>query len=172
MTQRRDAALHKYQYGVTCKRRYYGYIRRLFLILTGVAVNNACCRSLQARKIAIKINFVQANGATIAELAAEAREINNAQDALDLMANCAYQGARKIVIHENQVTPDFFDLKTGVAGEILQKFSTYQVQLAIVGDHSRYSSKSLRDFIYESNKMGRIFFVSTVAEAREKLAAN
>lgn len=120
----------------------------------------------------MKINLVEQNGAFIAELAAGEGAIKNAQDALDLMANCAYQGTRKIVIQENQLTPDFFDLKTGVAGEILQKFSTYQVQLAIVGDYSKYSSKSLRDFIYESNKMGRIFFVRTVAEAREKLAAS
>jgi len=60
-------------------------------------------------------------------------------------------------------------LKTGLAGEILQKFSNYYVELAIVGDFSKYSSKNLQDFIYESNKVGRINFVSSVEEAKEAL---
>jgi len=61
-------------------------------------------------------------------------------------------------------------LKTGVAGEILQKFSTYNMQLAIVGDFSVFSSKSLKDFIYESNRTGKIVFVATTDEAIEKLS--
>jgi len=61
-------------------------------------------------------------------------------------------------------------LKTGVPGEILQKFSTYNMQLAIVGDFSVFSSRSLKDFIYESNKTGRILFVATMGEALQKLS--
>ena len=86
------------------------------------------------------------------------------------MADSTYQGSSKIIIHEKNIVPDFFDLKTGLAGEILQKFSTYQVHLAIVGNFDKYSSKSLRDFIYESNKYGRINFVESVTEAMAKLS--
>jgi hypothetical protein len=60
-------------------------------------------------------------------------------------------------------------LKTTLAGDILQKFSNYNVKLAIVGDFSIYTSQSLRDFIYESNKTGRIRFVNTIDEAIEAL---
>ena len=66
--------------------------------------------------------------------------------------------------------PDFFDLKTRFAGEILQKFSNYDVKLAIVGDFSKYSSKSLRDFIYESNKGKLIFFADNLNTALMKLS--
>ena len=58
----------------------------------------------------------------------------------------------------------------GIAGEILQKFSNYRVQLAIVGNFSKYSGKSLHDFIYESNKGGQIHFVNSVSEALVKLS--
>ena len=61
-------------------------------------------------------------------------------------------------------------IRTGMAGEILQKFSTYQVQLAIVGDFSEIISKSLKDFIYESNKMGRINFLPGREEALSRLS--
>jgi hypothetical protein len=118
----------------------------------------------------MKINLLDINGICIAEVISSSVEIRNVQDALDIMANCGYQGAGKIIIHEKNIDPDFFDLKTGIAGEILQKFSNYQVQLAIVGDYSKYPSKSLRDFIYESNKIGRISFVNSVEEAMGRLA--
>lgn len=36
-------------------------------------------------------------------------------------------------------------------------------------DLSEYTKKSIRDFIYESNNTGRISFVSSVDEAKEKI---
>jgi hypothetical protein len=76
-----------------------------------------------------------------------------------------YQGFDKIIICEKNITPVFFDLKTGIAGEILQKFSNFRIQLAIVGDFSKYKSKSLSDFIYESNRGRLVSFVSSCADA-------
>ena len=71
----------------------------------------------------------------------------------------------EVIIHEKNITPDFFDLKNKMAGEILQKFSNYRVRLAIVGDFSKYAKKSLKEFIYESNKGKQVNFVSSVTEA-------
>ncbi|QNF33876.1 DUF4180 domain-containing protein [Adhaeribacter swui] len=118
----------------------------------------------------MEINLIQAQGVNMAEVTGNGVEIKNNQDALDLMANCGYQGADGIILRAENITPDFFDLKTGIAGEILQKFSTYNMRLAIVGDFSKFSSKSLKDFMYESNKIGRINFVGSLEEAKAKLA--
>jgi hypothetical protein len=117
----------------------------------------------------MKIDLIDKNGTCIAVLKSDKVEITDSQDALDIMANCSYQGAGMIIIHEKNVVSDFFDLKTGIAGEILQKFSTYNVKLAIVGDFSNYTGKSLKDFIYESNKTGRINFVNDINQAIEAL---
>ena len=117
----------------------------------------------------MKIEIIKLKGVGIAEIKSDKVEIRKVQDVLDLMADCDYQGARKIILHEKNIIADFFDLKTGLAGEILQKFSNYFVELAIVGDFSKYSSQSLQDFIYESNKVGRINFVSSVEEAKKAL---
>lgn len=95
--------------------------------------------------------------------------ISGIQDALDLMGEASYRESYRIILHKDQMTDAFFDLKTGIAGEILQKFSTYNLQLAIIGDFSKVTSKSLNDFIRESNRYGRINFVSTLEEAKEKL---
>jgi hypothetical protein len=117
----------------------------------------------------MNIRIAEVNGTTCATIESDTIEIKNTQDALDMLANCSYQGADRIIIRKENISPDFFDLKTGLAGDILQKFSNYRKYLAIVGDCSNYTSKSLRDFIYESNATGRILFVSTTDEALERL---
>lgn len=117
----------------------------------------------------MNIEITEYQNQSIAEITGTGILIQNPQDALEILINCAYQGAEKIIIQASQLLPEFFDLKTGIAGEILQKVSTYQLRLAIVGDFSQYSSKSLQDFIFESNKMGRVSFVASVEEAKAKL---
>ncbi|MDR6945014.1 DUF4180 domain-containing protein [Mucilaginibacter pocheonensis] len=111
------------------------------------------------------INLINTGDVYIAEVISAQIEVNNVQDALDIMANCAYQEAERIILYEENIIDGFFDLKTTLAGDILQKFSNYRVRLAIVGDFSKYTSKSLKDFIYESNKARRINFVTTKDEA-------
>ncbi|MDE6357192.1 MAG: DUF4180 domain-containing protein, partial [Eubacteriales bacterium] len=68
----------------------------------------------------------------------------------------------KICLSKNLIIEDFFDLKTGLAGEILQKFITYKFKIAIYGDFSQYTSKALKDFIKECNKGNDIFFLDTL----------
>lgn len=119
----------------------------------------------------MNINIHEVNNIKIAEVSSDQNIINNPEDGLDLLGNLYYQGFDKVVIHQKNIIPDFFELKNRMAGEILQKFSTYRVRLAIVGDFSMYNSKSLKDFINESNKGKHVNFVSSISEAIEKLLA-
>ena len=118
----------------------------------------------------MNIEIHSSSDSTIAEVISDVTILENAEDGLDLMGNLYYQGYDKVIFHAKNITPEFFDLKTGLAGEVLQKFSTYRMRLAIVGDFSAYSSKSLRDFIYESNQGRQVNFVSTVSEALAALS--
>lgn len=113
----------------------------------------------------MKIEVHNINDTKIAEVKSDNLIINKFEDGLELLGNLYYQGFDGIVIYEKNITPDFFELKNGIAGEILQKFSTYRVRLAIVGDFSKYTSKSLKDFIFESNKSRHINFVTSTTEA-------
>lgn len=120
----------------------------------------------------MKIESHIINDTKIAGVVSDTLVIKTSEDGLDLLGNLYYQDFDKIVIQEKNITPDFFDLKNGMAGEILQKFSNYRVRLAIVGDFTPYSSKSIKDFIYESNKKGQINFVNTTTEALSLLSNN
>ena len=106
----------------------------------------------------------------IAEISSSELTIKNVEDGLDMMGNMYYNGYDRIIIHEKNIIPTFFDLKNGMAGEILQKFSTYRVRLAIVGDFDKYPGQALRDFIYESNKGRHVNFVSTIQQAIDNLS--
>ncbi|MEA1886476.1 MAG: DUF4180 domain-containing protein [Bacteroidota bacterium] len=118
----------------------------------------------------MKIKTHEYNNTKIAELLSDSIIINSTQDVLDLLGNLYYQHFDRVIIHEQNIRRDFFDLKTGIAGEMLQKFSNYRFRLAIVGDFSKYTSKSIQDFIFECNKNAHINFVESVPEALSKLS--
>ena len=75
-----------------------------------------------------------------------------------------YHDCSAVIVHEQSLSDTFFDLKTGVAGEILQKCSTYGIKLAIIGDFEKYKSKSLKAFISESNNGNGVFFKKTLED--------
>ncbi|MCX7039814.1 MAG: DUF4180 domain-containing protein [Spirochaetes bacterium] len=111
----------------------------------------------------------ESNGKTIAEIQSQGVIIGSSQDALDVMADLGARGIRELILHQQNIAPAFFRLSTGLAGDILQKFSNYQVRAAIVGDFERFTSGSLHAFIRESNRGGAILFVSAVEEALRRL---
>ena len=95
------------------------------------------------------------------------------QSALDVFMSLAYEtGENKFIISKDNLIEDFFDLRTKIAGGILQKIINYRMKLAIIGDFSKYKSKSLRDFIYEYNSGKDIFFVENESEALKLLGNN
>lgn len=100
----------------------------------------------------------------IAEIISDNIVLQTVEDAVDLIGNMSYQGFDKLIIHEENMISDFFELKNKMAGNILQKFSQYSMPLAIIGDFEKYESKSLNDFIFESNKGNQINFVTTVED--------
>jgi hypothetical protein len=117
----------------------------------------------------MKLKYRRFGNRIIAEVQSNTIIIKNLDDAVDLLGNASYNGATGIIIRELHVVPDFFELSTRLAGEILQKFSNYRMKLAIIGDFSKYPSKSLRDFISESNRTGQIVFVRSPEEAKKIL---
>lgn len=119
----------------------------------------------------MNIEYLNQNGRVIAVVSDTDAVLDGPQAALDLMATARYEGrAERIAVSKAAVAEDFFILSTGIAGEILQKFINYHVKLAIYGDFSGYTSKPLRDFIFESNRGKDIFFTDTREEAIRRLA--
>lgn len=118
----------------------------------------------------MKIEKIVKNGTVIAHIVSDKKEITDTGSALDLMMSAKYEAnTNNIIISKDLICEDFFILSRGLAGEILQKFVNYHIRIAIYGDYSHYTSKPLKDFIYESNNGHDVFFVSTKEEAIQKL---
>lgn len=110
------------------------------------------------------------NGVTCAVVESGGPVITDAQSALELLMRAKYElETGNLVIGKELIAEDFFILSSGLAGEILQKLVNYGGRIAIFGDYSRYTSKPLHDFIYESNQGKDVFFAATQAEAIDML---
>ena len=118
----------------------------------------------------MKLTKIEKNGIACAVVNSNEIVITDAQSALDVLMSAKYDiGTKNIVVDKKLITEDFFILSKGLAGEILQKYVNYGGRIAIYGDYSHYTSKPLKDFIYESNKGKDVFFVTTRDEAVEML---
>lgn len=119
----------------------------------------------------MKIEHLQENGTDIAVISNGEQVIVDTPSALDLAMTVKYEtGAARIVIDKRLICEDFFILSTGLAGEILQKYINYHIKLAVYGDFTHYTSKPLKDFIYESNRGNDFFFVPSKEDAIQKIA--
>ncbi len=118
----------------------------------------------------MQLSKIEKNGIACAVVNSNELVITDAQSALDVLMSAKYDvGTKNIVIDKNLIVEDFFILSKGLAGEILQKYVNYGGRIAIYGDYSHYTSKPLKDFIYESNKGKDVFFVATQDEAVDML---
>ena len=108
------------------------------------------------------------NGKEIVTLKESGVVIHNAQEFLEIIMNLP---SDRVIIYKENIQEEFFDLRSGLAGEILQKAVNYSRHLGIVGDLSKYPSRSLKAFIYETNNSNKIVFTDTLDEALQRLSA-
>ena len=80
--------------------------------------------------------------------------------------------ARVIAVPVARLDPSFFQLRSGLAGEVLQKMVNYGYRFAVLGDVSPYvaASDAFRDFVVECNRGRSVFFVDGIAALEQRLA--
>ncbi|MEH0840972.1 DUF4180 domain-containing protein [Micromonospora sp. CPCC 205711] len=111
------------------------------------------------------------HGRTLLACAVDGPTLCSAADATDVIGDALGHGVDLVVLPVGRLAPEFFVLRTGVAGEVVQKFVNYRLQLAVVGDISAHVTRSnaLRDFVAEANRGRQLWFVDTMAELEERL---
>lgn len=102
---------------------------------------------------------------------ADGQCIHMEADALALISKALEQRAQWMVVQVDDIAQDFFRLRTGLAGAVCQKFVTYGVGLAIMGDVSVHTSHSnpFRGFVDESNDGRHVWFVKDMDELKARL---
>ena len=89
-------------------------------------------------------------------------KLGGLDDFLDLIASSP---SDTIALDREALPEAFFDLRSGIAGEMLQKASNYRRRLAILGMTGDAKGRALADFIRESNRTGKVVFVPGLEEA-------
>jgi len=92
--------------------------------------------------------------------------------ALDLIGEAYAHDVDTVAVPVERCPDAFFQLATGVAGAVAQKFVNYQCRLVVMGDISQHVSRStaFRDFVHETNRRGQMWFVDSEDELAERLA--
>jgi hypothetical protein len=80
-------------------------------------------------------------------------------------------GAAGLVITESELGEEFFNLRSGLAGEFFQKFINYQVRVAIVLADPQIYGERFSELAYEHATHPMIRFVRSKDEALDWLAA-
>ena len=115
--------------------------------------------------------IVDIEGVQVLVCAPEGAPLSGENDATDLVGSALYLGAECVAIPVERLDDAFFDLRTGFAGAVAQKFVNYRLRLAIVGNVATYVSKSdaLRDFVTETNRGKQLWFLPTLDDLNARL---
>lgn len=108
-------------------------------------------------------HVVTVYGTSVMVCAPEGLPLDTEGAATELVGEAIGQRAEIVVVPSERLTDDFFDLSTTVAETIAEKFGTYGVRLAVVGDISGRvaGSDPLSAWVQESNQGQRLWFCPT-----------
>ena len=99
------------------------------------------------------------------ECPAESLRIASECDALDVVALCGEHSTERLLLDGDCLHPDFFELKTELAGAVLLKLSNYHIRTAVVLPPERIGSGRFAEFVREANTGNQFRVFSDVAEA-------
>ena len=119
----------------------------------------------------LSTKFYELHGVRVLECIADGTKLQTYNDAVDLIGKTFENRATLIVIPVECLNDEFFQLRTRIAGELIQKFVQYGRRLAIVGDISRHlaESSALRALVNESNRGKDVWFLASLAELNRRL---
>ncbi len=90
--------------------------------------------------------------------------IRSFSDISDAIGACI--GAEGLVLTETDLAKEFFDLRSGLAGEVFQKFINYKVRVAIVLPDAEAYGERFSELAYEHRSHSMIRFVRSNDEAK------
>jgi len=90
--------------------------------------------------------------------------ISGEPEALDLVGACGGELVDTVLIYSDNLPPEFFELKSGLAGRIMLKFSNYRIRVAAVIPNDQISQGHFEEMVSETNR-GNQFRVFPTREA-------
>jgi len=113
----------------------------------------------------IQFNIVEHGTLNYVEVVGDEAFVESEKDIVALLGVCADHNADRILLNGVVLAPTFFDLRSGLAGDVLQKLVNYQVKTAAVLSQEQIRGK-FAHFVVETNRGHhfRVFFNRQDAE--------
>lgn len=94
-------------------------------------------------------------------------KLSSERDATDFISACWEIDTSLLMIYSEALSEDFFNLRTGLAGAVLQKFINYRIKVATVIENQENLNDRFKEMILESNKRNdfRVFKDAIEAES-------
>ena len=93
--------------------------------------------------------------------------IEHENDALDLVGACGAYQTHRLLIYAENLPEAFFDLRSGLAGEVLQKFANYRIKAALVLPDALAHQGRFGEMVLEANRSNRMLHVFAEREQAE-----
>jgi hypothetical protein len=115
--------------------------------------------------------FDEIGGVRTLDCFPDGKKIQTDRDAVELIGVALQHRAQIVVIPVERFAPEFFSLRTGIAGGIVQKFVQYRRRLVILGDMAPYLavSSAFAAFVTEANRGRDIWFLPDRSALEERL---
>jgi uncharacterized protein DUF4180 len=88
-----------------------------------------------------------------------------ASDLIATIGGCLERGSGALLLDRAVLPAEFFDLSTGLAGELVQKLTNYRIRMAAVVPDLSVHSPRFCEFVREANRGGQFRFFATRDEA-------
>ncbi len=131
-------------------------------------LHGACAR-IGKETNQMNYRVVTKNDGKYLECISAARPLVTEQDALDLVAACGENDTNFLVLHPEALSGDFFKLRTGVAGTMLQKLINYHVKTAVIITNELIIKGKFKEMLAESNRGNNFRTFNNIAEAENWL---
>jgi hypothetical protein len=114
----------------------------------------------------LNYRLVEKDECTYIECLEGDQRLDSEREAVDLVGVCGEHGTDRVMLHAENLTDDFYQLRTGLAGDILQKFSTYRIRAAAVLTPELVGQGRFREMVLEANRGSqfRVFYDRPSAE--------
>lgn len=103
------------------------------------------------------------------ELISTTKPLSTENDALDLIALCWEHEAHLIMIHYSALSQEFFNLKTKVAGNFIQKFINYSIKVVAIIPQETTQNSRFKEMAMETNKGSQFRMYGSKEEAEKWL---
>ncbi|MCD4711820.1 MAG: DUF4180 domain-containing protein [Clostridiales bacterium] len=103
------------------------------------------------------------------ELISTTVPISTENDVLDVIALCWEHETNLLMIHYNALADEFFDLKTKLAGNIIQKLINYGIKTVNVIPKFALDNDRFREMVFETNKSNHLRMYESIEDAEKWL---